>query len=116
MRWIWDGEFCGTIGFRWQPGTEALPPTCPGHIGYAIVPWKRRRGYATQALREMLKDAAAEGLGYVEITTPSENIASQRVIEANGGSLIGEYTTPPALGGHHALRYRVWLAAGRPPA
>ncbi|MEJ2118563.1 MAG: hypothetical protein P8Y36_12000 [Alphaproteobacteria bacterium] len=23
-RWMWDGEFCGNIGFRWQPGTEAL--------------------------------------------------------------------------------------------
>src|SRR4051794_25295900 len=18
--WMWDGEFCGSIGFRWQPG------------------------------------------------------------------------------------------------
>src|SRR5262245_21867 len=23
-RWIWDGEFCGSINFRWQPGTNAL--------------------------------------------------------------------------------------------
>lgn len=37
-RWIWDGEFCGTIGLRWQPGTQALPPTCLGHIGYSVVP------------------------------------------------------------------------------
>src|SRR6478735_1031914 len=61
-RWMWDGEFCGSIGFRWQPGTEALPPHCLGHIGYAVVPWRRGRGYATQALRAMLPDAAAEGL------------------------------------------------------
>ena len=27
-RWLWDGEFCGSIGLRWQPGTEALPPYC----------------------------------------------------------------------------------------
>ena len=40
-RWLWDGEFCGSIGFRWQRGTEALPPHCLGHIGYAVVPWKR---------------------------------------------------------------------------
>ena len=25
-RWLWDGEFCGSIGLRWQPGTTALPP------------------------------------------------------------------------------------------
>ena len=54
-RWMWDGEFCGSIGFRWQHGTEALPPHCLGHIGYAVVPWKRGRGYATAALREILR-------------------------------------------------------------
>ena len=32
-RWLWDGEFAGSIGFRWQPGTTALPPYCLGHIG-----------------------------------------------------------------------------------
>src|SRR5260370_1107296 len=46
-RWLWDGEFCGSIGLRWQRGTEALPPYCLGHIGYAVVPWKQGRGYAT---------------------------------------------------------------------
>src|SRR5437868_6310733 len=29
-RWLWDSEFCGSIGFRWQRGTEALPPYCLG--------------------------------------------------------------------------------------
>jgi predicted acetyltransferase len=85
QRWLWDGEFCGSIGFRWQPGTEALPPYCLGHIGYAVVPWKQRRGYATQALREILLDAKAKGLHYVEITTRPDNVASQRVITAKWG-------------------------------
>jgi predicted acetyltransferase len=22
-RWMWDGEFCGSIGMRWRHGTEA---------------------------------------------------------------------------------------------
>src|SRR4051794_8919378 len=22
-KWMWDGEFCGSIGLRWQQGTEA---------------------------------------------------------------------------------------------
>jgi predicted acetyltransferase len=71
-RWIWDGDFCGSIGFRWQPGTAALPPHVLGHIGYAVVPWKRGRGYATEALRLMLGEARAVGLGHVEITpTPT---------------------------------------------
>jgi predicted acetyltransferase len=109
IRWMWDGEFCGSIGLRWQPGTEVLPAHCLGHIGYAVVPWKRRRGYATQALKEMLVDANAEGLRYVEITTRPDNIASRRVIEANGGVFLEEFVTPLALGGFRELRYRVNL-------
>jgi predicted acetyltransferase len=108
-RWMWDGEFCGSIGFRWQPGTEALPPHCLGHIGYSVVPWKRRRGYATQALSEILREASAEGLRYVEITTTPDNIASKRVIEANGGVFIEEFTRPAVLGGGPEVRYRVNL-------
>jgi predicted acetyltransferase len=109
MRWMWDGEFCGSIGFRWQPGTEELPPHCLGHVGYAVVPWKRRRGYATAALRGVLRDAKGEGLRYVDITARPDNTPSRRAIEANGGVLIEEFTTPASLGGHREVRYRVHL-------
>jgi predicted acetyltransferase len=111
-RWLWDGEFCGSIGLRWQRGTEALPSHCLGHIGYAIVPWKRGRGYATRALHEVLREAKTEGLRYVEITTAPDNVASQRVIQRNGGVFVEEFVTPPALGGRPELRYRVSLHDG----
>ena len=108
-RWLWDGEFCGSIGFRWQRATEALPPYCLGHIGYAVVPWKQQRGYGREALRQLLPEARAEGLRYVEITTEVDNIASQRVIEANGGVLIEHFTKPPQYGSAPGLRYRIAL-------
>jgi predicted acetyltransferase len=108
-RWLWDGEFCGIIGLRWQRGTEALPAYCLGHIGYSVVPWKRRLGYATQALRLLLPEAAAERLRYVEITTDPENVASQRVIEANGGRLVEHFTKPKQFGATVGLRYRITL-------
>jgi predicted acetyltransferase len=108
-RWMWDGEFCGTISLRWQPGTEALPPYCLGHIGYAVVPWKQGRGYATRALGEVLQQAQALGLRYAEITTDPGNMASRRVIERNGGVLVEEFVAPAALGGGRKLRFRVYL-------
>lgn len=108
-RWMWDGEFAGRISLRWQPGTVELPPTCLGHVGYSVVPWKRRRGYATQALRALLPLAARLGLPYVELSTDPDNVPSQRVIEANGGRLVERFTKPPQHGGGPALRYRVSL-------
>lgn len=108
-RWMWDGEFVGTIGFRWQPGTTDLPPTCLGHIGYSVVPWKRRLGHATRALRLMLPEVRFSGLAFVEITTDVDNVGSQRVVEANGGVLHERFTKPAALGGTPGLRYRITL-------
>jgi predicted acetyltransferase len=107
--WMWDGDFCGSIGFRWQRGTEELPPYCLGHIGYSVVPWKRNRGYATRALQLFLPYARAEGLAYVELTTDASNVASRRVIEANGGVVVEEFSKPPEYGGAESLRFRIYM-------
>lgn len=110
-RWIWDGDFCGLINFRWQPGTHALPDYVLGHIGYSIVPWKQRRGYATRALGMLLRDVRGQGgLEYVELTTDPDNIASQKVIVANGGQFVERYTKSAHHGGKPGLRYRIALA------
>ena len=106
-RWIWDGEFCGTLQLRWQPGTNALPDYCLGHIGYGVVPWKSGRGYAKAALRSLLQEAPAEGLSYVELTTSPDNLASQHVIRANGGVLVEEFIKRAELGGTRELRFRI---------
>jgi predicted acetyltransferase len=105
---MWDGEFVGQIGQRWQPGTDALPAHVLGHIGYAVVPWKRRRGYATEGLRLKLVEARELGLRRVQITTDRLNIASCRVIEANGGCLIEEFVDR-RFGPEVRLRYRIDL-------
>ena len=106
LRWMWDGEFCGQIGFRWQPGTEALPRHVLGHIGYAVVPWKRRRGYATRALGLLLEDVRREGLAHVELTTDPDNQPSQKVILANGGQLVGRFR--PEAGHGLAQDHLLW--------
>lgn len=110
-RWMWDGEFAGSIGLRWQRGgSPSLPEYCLGHIGYAVVPWRRRRGYATAALRLMLEEARAVGLPYVEVTTDPANIASQGVIAAAGGVLHEHFIKPAQFGSKPGLRFRISLA------
>lgn len=108
-RWLWDGEACGSIGFRWRPGSNELPPYVYGHIGYAVVPWKQRLGYATQALALILPEARAVGLDYVELTTDIDNIASRKVIETNGGLFVETFLLPGVHGEDLKVRYRIPL-------
>ncbi len=117
-RFIWDGGFCGIVNLRWQEGTAALSPWCLmpgawglGHIGYSVVPWKQRRGYATRALAEILPEARKIGLAHVEISTDVGNIPSQKVIIANGGVFVREVTRTGALSNADGLLYRIDLAA-----
>jgi predicted acetyltransferase len=107
--WLWDGEFCGSIGLRWQPGTSTLPAHVLGHVGYAVVPWKRRLGYATRALALPSPRARDEGLQYVDITTDPDNIESQKVVLGNRGVLIERFKEPAQYGGQDALRFRIHL-------
>jgi predicted acetyltransferase len=95
LRWMWDGTFCGAITLRWQEGTLDLPPYVSGHIGYAVVPWKRGHGFATRALRHMLAEAKEVGLARVTLTTDPDNIASQKVILANSGRFVCEREEGP---------------------
>jgi predicted acetyltransferase len=72
-----------------------------------VVAWKRRRGYATAALRALLPEARALGLDHVEITTDSINEPSQRVILANGGVLVERRRDPQSPEAVEPLRFRI---------
>jgi predicted acetyltransferase len=60
-----------------------------GHIGYAVRPSERRKGYGTRLLALTLGEARRLGLARVLVTCDRENVASARVIERNGGVLVG---------------------------
>lgn len=58
-----------------------------GHIGYCIRPSERKKGYATQLLKEILVQAKEKGLDKVLLTCDETNIGSRKVIENNHGVL-----------------------------
>lgn len=76
-----------------------------GHIGYEISPIARKKGYATLLLRLMLAEAQQRGIESVLVNCDSDNIASRKVIEANGGVLEGEFT----LDFHPKPILRYWI-------
>ena len=58
-----------------------------GHIGYSVRPGERGKGYGRQLLRLALPRCRELGLARVLVTCNTDNIASERVILANGGVL-----------------------------
>lgn len=56
-----------------------------GHIGYSVRPSERKKGYATEILKQTLKHAKKLGLHEVFLTCKVENEASRKTIINNGG-------------------------------
>ena len=98
-------EILGTAGLRHRL-TDALRDV-GGHIGYAVRPSARRKGYATLLLRLVLDQARERGLDRVLVTCDKDNVASARVIQRNGGRLASE--GPSAQSGTITQRYWIEL-------
>ena len=78
-----------------------------GHIGYSVRPSERRKGYATEQLRQGLLWCREElGLDKVMITCYDTNEPSRRTILKAGG--IYEGTAPEPDTGRKLERY--WVA------
>jgi predicted acetyltransferase len=86
--WVDGAEYLGRIAIRHRLN-DALRRH-GGHIGYEVRPSARRRGHATAMLTAALPRAAALGIDPAWLDCEAANIASQRVIEKNGGRLVGE--------------------------
>ena len=59
-----------------------------GHIGYAVRPSKRNRGFATQILKQGKELAEELGFGTLICVCDEDNAASEKVIIKNGGVFI----------------------------
>ncbi len=79
---------CARIRLRMTPLLEHEG----GHVGYDVRPSLRRLGHGTELLRLALVEARAHGLVRVLVTCDEDNVASAKVIEHNGGVLVGRAT------------------------
>jgi predicted acetyltransferase len=97
------GEIVGRVSIRHELNDFLLRQG--GHIGYGVLPLHRRRGYATEILRQSVVIAARLGIGRVLVTCDDDNAGSAAVIEANGGRL--ENLVATAAG--HPPKRRYWI-------
>jgi len=56
-----------------------------GHIGFSVIPEERRKGYATEMLKQVLAEAEKMGIDKVLLTCDIDNIASCKTVEKCGG-------------------------------
>ncbi|WP_203755881.1 GNAT family N-acetyltransferase [Cellulomonas chitinilytica] len=80
-----DGVIVGRVSVRHE--LNEWLTRVGGHIGYAVRPAFRRRGYATEILRQSLAVARSVGVAAALVTCDDDNVASARTIERCGGVL-----------------------------
>ena len=77
-----DKKIIGIIDFR-QELNDFLKDF--GHCGYSVRPTERKKGYASEMLKQILGIARKTGLKEFQLSCASNNVASLKTITKNGG-------------------------------
>lgn len=82
--WLIDNDiFVAHVNIRHQ--LNEYLKNIGGHIGYAVRPSMQGKGYGSSILKLALPNAREIGIKKALLTCDPENIASQKIIEKNGG-------------------------------
>ena len=99
------GEIVGRASIRHE--LNDFLRTQGGHVGYAVRPAHRRRGYATEILRQSVIIARSFGVDRVLVTCDESNVGSAAVIEACGGVLEAVVPASETRDGAAIRRYGI---------
>ncbi len=102
--WLTRGdEYIGRLSIRHELDEKLL--LHGGHIGYAIRPSQRKKGYGKKALELGLLETKKLGLDTVLVTCDSTNTASRRIIESHTGVLENKVEGEPGK----PTKLRFWI-------
>lgn len=91
--WLVEGHtYIGRASLRYELNERLRE--FGGHIGYEIRPSERQKGYGKLILKLMLERASELDINQVLISCDDDNLASAKIIEANGGLLEGVFNVP----------------------
>lgn len=77
-----DQKIVGIIDIRYQLN-DFLKDL--GNCGYSVRPSERKKGYATEMLKQVCDIAKEYGLSELKLSVEKSNVASIRTIQKNGG-------------------------------
>ncbi|MDF2593152.1 MAG: family acetyltransferase [Clostridia bacterium] len=83
-----DNRVVGAVNIRHSLNEKLLHNG--GHIGYGIRPSERRKGNASEALRQALNIARSMGTYSALVVCDKNNVGSAKTIQKNGGILENE--------------------------
>ena len=82
---IENDNIVGYGSLRLNPENNSELNIYGGHIGYGIIPSKRKQGYGTMFLHLLTKKAQEFGLKEIMVTCVEQNLGSAGIIENNFG-------------------------------